>query len=112
MSSGGSCGLPVTSVAAAIVYLWNFWSYRWRPFLFASTSAVLLALAGHSITTIVETASHMVSNFVPQTGLEWCLMSIAVAFVFLFLGVAVSLSNDTARRRDGGRAFHPTGSSR
>lgn len=101
--------LRLVLLAAAIVYLWSFWSCRRWPFLFASTSGVLLALAGYSFTTIVETVSHLGNHFVPRTTAEWCLLSIAGAFAFLFLGAAVSLSNDRGRRRDAGDAPDPAG---
>jgi hypothetical protein len=66
--------LRIALLAAAIVYVFSFLSYRWRPFLWTGAMAFLLAVSGHSI-------------------VEACMMSIVGAFVFLMLGAAVSLSN-------------------
>jgi hypothetical protein len=81
-------------VAAGMVYVFSFWSYRWQPFLTSAAITFLLAGAGHSISSIVDTANFLV----PKSAVEWCMASIVGAFVFLGMGAAVSLSNDSRPR--------------
>ncbi len=83
--------LRVALLAATIVYVVSYFQFR-RPALFmAAAASFLTGLAGYSLVTIVETVS-AASQFVPRTAVEWCLLSISAAFVFLIAGAAVSLS--------------------
>jgi hypothetical protein len=80
--------LRVGLLAVAVVYFVSFWPYRWRPFLVASFVSSFLAGAGYSVATIADT----LRNLSPRTAVEWCIVSIVAAFVFLTMGASVSLS--------------------
>ena len=83
--------LRIALLAAALVYFLSFWSERWRPFFLSGIASLLLAGAGHSISSIMATVARATNLLVPKTPVEACVMSIIGAFVFLLLGAAVSL---------------------
>ncbi len=91
--------LRVALLAAALVYFLSFWSERWRPFFLSGIASLLLAGAGHSISSIMAHAARAANLLVPKTAVEACVMSIVGAFVFLLVGAAVSLSNNSRPRR-------------
>ena len=86
--------LRVALLAAALVYFLSFWSDRWRPFFLSGSASLLLAGAGHSVSSIMACVARAANLLVPKTAVEACVVSIAGAFVFLLLGAAVSLSNN------------------
>jgi hypothetical protein len=84
--------LRFTLLAAAILYGASYWHHRRKPFLAASIAAAALAGAGHSVSSIGNGIIRLATRFLPRTAVELCMMCIVVAFVFLLLGAAVSLS--------------------
>jgi hypothetical protein len=91
--------LRVMLLAIAVVYSSSFFEYRRRSFLPASAVALLMAGAGHTVSSIVDTLFHYLERFIPRTSVEFFTMAIVGAFVFLALGAAVSLSQRRVPRK-------------
>ena len=84
--------------ASAILYAVVFRRWRFLAAALASAACAATALAGHSVTAAARTFSRVFDTAAPRSAHEWGVALVALAFVSLAAGLAISVRKASAAK--------------